>query len=942
MPASKITVFNNAIYRVPLFPLDATLTDSWDKLKSAIAESSPEFYALVKEVTAGEIDKLPKKVILTIYKYFNRAKYRPVPYGTFTGIGLMKPERRPTTGPLQVESSLVEHRFADWSTKDTFSFGIADLIARDAFLFANSSYYRVGLAIRYVYRSEDGFELQDVPATDELLSILSACQRPVKIEEVVALLNSYGLSPQEASGQLDELIQAQLLFSSLSSNIIGQDYFDRISIDTGSIQRRYLISERAYLGGGLDKRLIQHLPRAVRILQQLKPTAELPVALADFKDRFLSKFDGQEVPIMVALDPEIGVGYGALEQPSESGGLVHVLNRGHLGDRMKPSLGESFARQLKIQQPQVIFLDKIPIDEEDTHLPIPNTLTAMVAPVDDLLLVEYIGGCTANAIAGRFTLSIDEIHTHCQSLAELEQKANSQVVFFDIGYTAETGVDNVNRRRSIYDYQLSILEFDTSARPLTLDDIMVSVRDGEVILRSVNLDQRLVPRFASAYNYSRSDLPVFRLLCDLQHQGLQTDLSLDLRLVLPGLSFYPRLQYKNLVLSPAMWILHPAGLQVKMRESLPVLQSYLKSLGIVRYCKLGIGDQKICIDVDSQIDLEFFRTEWNKVGVVTVEEAFIPNMGAVQDEHGRTYYSQFILALTHTDRLFNPLAKQESVDQAAKRSFYPGSEWLYLELYCHPQRADELIKGPIRQFLTESGRRIDQWFFVRYNKNGHHLRLRFRQKEFRCSQYLLEALLHILRPEMDNGIVSDLQQKTYRRELERYHPSLIEPVEEHFCVDSEYVLALLDEPLSDHDKYRLCIGLALDIQKQHFPMAAFLEMAQRMFHSFGKEHHLTRKEYASLAGVQTHLETAEPVTWQAENVYLPSLLQSFHQVLGSCANGRKDKMFVDLFHMHINRLFMEHQRTHELIIYYLISRVCLKIVAMQLPSADIERKRAAN
>ncbi len=934
MSASKIAIVANAIYRVPLFPLDATLAESWDKLKSAIAESSQDFYALIKDVSATEIDKLPQKALLTIHKYFNRAKYRPVPYGTFTGIGFMKPERQTATGHLQVGGEVVEHRFADWSTKDSFSFEIADLIEREARIFANSTYYKVGGTIRYVYRNSDGFELQEIPATEELLLVLSECRWPVKIKKIITFLCTRGFSAEEAVGHLKEMTQAQLLWSSLSPNIIGQDYFDRIGIATTGIGDSYLVSERPYLGGALEKRLLECLPKAVRILQQLKPLAELPFALANFKDRFLSKFDAQEVPIMVALDPEIGIGYGALEQPGESGDLVHRLNLRRLRDREKPSLSESVARQLSLLQPQSILLDKISADESFEPMPLPNTLTAMVVPVEDLLFVEYIGGCTANAIAGRFTLSIDEIHKHCRSLADLEQKANPNVLFFDIGYSAETDVDNVNRRRSIYDYQLSILDYDTSEQPLTLDDIMVSVRGGEVVLRSARLDRRLIPRFASAYNYGRSDLSVFRLLCDLQYQGLQTDLSLDLRQMVPGLSFYPRLQYNNLILSPAMWTLTPASLPIKLREELPVLRDYLKSLGIRRFCKVGIGDQKLCIDVEAHIDLEILRLEWNKVGRLTIEEAFIPKKGAVQDLDGKTYYSQFILALSHTENLFPPLTKWELFGESVKRRFPPGSEWLYLEIYCHPQRIDELLTGKIRQFLTESGRQIDQWFFVRYGKNGHHLRLRIKQRELRCSQYLLEALLQILGPEMDSGIIYDLQQKTYRRELERYHPSMMDFVENHFCVDSEYVLSLLDEQLTDLEKYRCCVKLAFDIQQQVFPIEDFLKLTQSIFHSLGKEHYLTREGYAELATIHKGLAAANVLASQSDNAYLPSLLQSFNQVLEGCADARREKMFMDLFHMHINRFFPEHQRTHELIVYYLMSRECLRIVATQLRYAD--------
>jgi hypothetical protein len=198
-------------------------------------------------------------------------------------------------------------------------------------------------------------------------------------------------------------------------------------------------------------------------------------------------------------------------------------------------------------------LNKLSLKLNEKPRPLPNSISVVMAVHDDLIFTEQIGGATSNALTGRFTMANQAVEVYAKNIADAEQMANPDVLFFDVAYMVETNVDNVNRRKLIYGHQLSILNFDTSSAPLALNDIQISIKGTEVILRSKSLNRRLVPRMASAYNYSRSDLSVFRLLCDLQHQGLLTGLSLPLDSLFPDLDYYPRLQYQNIVLSCSKW-----------------------------------------------------------------------------------------------------------------------------------------------------------------------------------------------------------------------------------------------------------------------------------------------------------------------------------------------------------------------------------------------------
>lgn len=54
------------------------------------------------------------------------------------------------------------------------------------------------------------------------------------------------------------------------------------------------------------------------------------------------------------------------------------------------------------------------------------------------------------------------------------------------------------------------------------------------------------------------------------------------------------------------------------------------------------------------------------------------------------------------------------------------------------------------------------------------------------------------------------------------------------------------------------------------------------------------------------------------------LLQSFISVIRTCSPDLKLNLFTDLFHMHINRLFSDNQRIHEMVIYSFLNKQLLR------------------
>ena len=927
------------ILRTPKFSLNANLQESWAELKEAIKISSTTFYDTIKDVNAEDLENLPQKIQFTIWKYFNRAKYRATPYGTFAGFSFLNSTETPADYQIVIDSKLNLHEFIDWPIKNEIHFSHEELFEKDIELFTNSSFYLTPESIRYIACTDGQFELAEVDRNDLVIEILKSCLKPIRLNDLVSHLQDSTHQIENLNGLLSDMLSLQLLLSDHDPNIIGQDYFNRLDLKFEPTTPKYIIAERRISAGNLNLEILSALPKLIGLLQHTAPKNE-KVALKNFVNRFTKKFEQKEVSLVIALDPEMGVGYDDLEHGQDNDDFVSHFKslksesiKINNFDFLKEKIKNDFLFE-KFDTENIIFLDKLPHFSDGNKKSLPNSINLMISVADDRVCIEQLGGATANSLNGRFTIANDEVFQFTKELAEIEKNANPEVLFFDVGYMVESNVDNINRRKLIYDYQLSILNFDTSENPFVLNDIMVSVQRGEVVLRSKKYNKRLIPKIASAYNYARSDLSAFRLFCDLQHQGLQSNLLLKLDYLFPGLKSYPRLQYKNLVLSLAKWrITHKDFFDLLSKSyDVGLCREYLKKLGVSQYFKTGNSDQTLTFDTDNDLDMNCFMQYMQKQKSCYLEEVLLPDNALVIDEVGRPYNAQFILALTHGNEIYKGIQDAKEVNlKSTKRIFPPGAEWIYFEIFCHQQRSDILLITSLLNYLQAHSSEIKLWFFIRYNENGDHIRLRVLLNDERDGQKLIKSLSDHLTDELATGLVSDLMVKTYRREIERYGNDLIEDVEAHFHKDSAYVISLIQTFVSVSDKYKICAQLAIQIQREKdlFDPLVFNKMILDFSNSFNDEHGLDASTFKKLnATYQVYKKEEFPVLTDEQQNSFDVFYDSFKAILKKCNQHKRVKLFGDLMHMHVNRLFNSDQRTHEMVMYYYLLKDLQRIRAM--------------
>jgi hypothetical protein len=531
---TKPILQDQVIFRVPRFSYQDEMSEHWSELKNMIAYASPEFFSIIKDMSLDELSMADRKVQMTVRKYYNRACFRSTPYGTFSTVGVGAFDWKKDS-LIELEEKISLHSFRDWTNGQ----GLPEIqFSSDTLLFSNTTFYRVQDEIRYLQRTESDFHIRAINYDAVTWEILNFCVIPKTINHITD--HFPGLDRKELLEHLIDLSSLQLIITSGFANIIGEDYYLRMGLPGVESDKKYLIAERKAITGTFDRGLFRHLPELIQNLQKIS-IAYQNSDLLEFGNNFIRKYELAEIPIMEALDPEVGVGYGSFANHINSSPVTRFVTkslsakkteRNELRDKLFVEILEH------TRTGQAIELTKL-IPEHGKAVVLPNSLTAVCNVVDGNIWMEALGGASATAISGRFALALREIKDYCKSIAALEQSANPEVLFFDIGYTKEVAVDNINRRPAIYDHQLNILNYDTSDTPLSISDILISVQGEEVVLRSRSLGKRLVPRTASAYNHRRSDLPLFRLLMDIQYQGLTVDLLPSLREIIPGLSYYP-------------------------------------------------------------------------------------------------------------------------------------------------------------------------------------------------------------------------------------------------------------------------------------------------------------------------------------------------------------------------------------------------------------------
>ena len=717
----------------------------------------------------------------------------------------------------------------------------------------------------------------------------------------------------------------------------------------------------------LTEDVVDEVIRGVELLCRLGESAEIE-ALNTFKEAFTARYDRAWVPLMEALDEDIGIGFGHAGR--ESSPLLRGLRWG--GKQRKGGAARGLRSILTHriwtrQEPnQELELDpaELPPASLDAHA-LPDAfavLAVLVAPSaesiqkgDFRILLNALMAPGGARSFGRFCHADAGLEACVRNHLRQEEALRPEALFAEIVYLPEERMGNVVCRPVLRDYELVYMGRSGAPveRQIPVSDLLIAMRDGRIVLCSRCLGKEVIPRLTNAHGFANVKLPsVYRFLCHLQYQ----DFSLP-RLSwgeLENLDYLPRVRVGRLILATARWRLNKQEIarisEPEKALRFAAVQELRRGRGLPRWIVLEQSDHTLPVDLDNVLAVDALVHVIQREQEVTLRELFPgPEALCVEGPEGH-FCHELHLPLVRRRRKHLETRETTAIGAGflnvnrSVRSRPPGSEWLFLKLYGGAAAVDDALSSTIRPLIEKvtSEQIAGQWFFVRYRDPEHHLRIRFRGEAPRLNTELMPLVSAAVQPLVETGAVYKIQFDTYEREIERYGGlEGVIAAEELFWVDSEAVLEILpllngDEGL-DHRWRAALLGIHILLMDFGFDLPARRSVMEKLRNSYYGEFGVEAFEKKSLGdrfrGERRALELLLDRNDPSEMAFVRSAFErrsarnrAVAAKLRALADAGRlqttiDELVLSYAHMHVNRMVRSDGRDHELVLYDFLFRL---------------------
>ena len=961
-----------------------------------------------------------EKLELSFAKYWIRSCMRSTPYGTFAGSAIVGISEENGIGIILNDCSKHIRRLrldTNYITEIIQALAKMPLIRDQVKFYTNNTIYELPSGFRYVEYSIRNntrfYDLNSVAKTGYLKAVFDRAKNGATIDELAGLLNeSEGGEREEARTFLYSLQDAQLLISGLEPSLTGAEPIEQLigaleklkgveellvhlrkvkneieSIEEGVGRYQIIEGELKKIGVELDipKNTLQadlflslqknHINRELvrAIASQCEDLFALSVPinnaeLTSFRERFFNRYEEMEVPLSIALDSELGIGYTGNRDGVVSGG--DFINDLVAGGKLISEFREvndiqgfvisKYHDWLENQKPRI----EITADElkgfskrvADYQFPVSMYLMGSLLKIngglsdaDFIFDLETFSGPSAANLLGRFTHGSEELCTLTREILKSEERQKPDCLFAEIVHLPQARTGNILLRPVLRDYEIPYVGVSGAPREnqIPVSDLMVSIRGGEIVLRSKIHNKQVIPRLTTAHNFGKHGLPVYKFLCDLQSQGMARPNNWDWG-QLGLLKRLPRVIYKNLIVAKARWRIEEADLKdlPEKKDRTEYFRKFRHGIKMTNPVCYNEDGNKLLIDFEQDKGIELFLHYLHRYKNILLEEfLFTEDNCVVRDTEGAPFTNEMIIPIYRDAPAQRGFAEKQPVFfHPVKRTFSPMSEWLYFKIYTGQKTAEKLLKTCIMEFVeTDPGKTAyEKFFFIRYRDDSSHLRIRFYNPDISRQATLQKLFIETLQPLMDDGTIHKIVLDTYSRELERYGMDLMQESESLFYNDSLAVLrfiSLLDG--EDEEKYRILFalrGIDMLLNDFAFSFADKQVLAKKIqaayFEEFGSapalQKQLNEKYRKYQKEIFSHMDPDRDAFNEISDgvsifktrseMNLPVIDSVFSKLPLQTRSGRLADLLPALIHMNMNRMFLGNQRKYELVVYHLLER----------------------
>lgn len=408
------------------------------------------------------------------------------------------------------------------------------------------------------------------------------------------------------------------------------------------------------------------LLKAFDVMNKLTPKPG-STNMTQFREAFFERYETREVPLLHALDTEAGIGYRQTGSAGDIGPLVDDLvvpgAPGESSDirwnRVQAFLFKKYKEAIGNNRFEVQLTDKELEPFESDWSDLPDSFSAMVQIVEDQsetnprkrVLTSGFGGSSSGNLLGRFCHADPKTDAFVKEITAEEKKLNPDVLLAEIIHLPESRVGNVLLRPVLRQHEIPYLA--KAAVPpedqIKVQDLMVSVKQNRVVVRSKRLNKQVIPRLTNAHNYSFNALPIYHFLADLQTQNLRGGVMFNWGSLANEYEFLPRVVYRNIILNPATWNIRQEDIKdlVKIKDDEELVQrlrEWREKKNIPAHVALADSDNKLFISLENALCIKtLFSVTKNRPNFQLIEFLFDPENAVVKSKEG-VYPNEFIFS----------------------------------------------------------------------------------------------------------------------------------------------------------------------------------------------------------------------------------------------------------------------------------------------------------
>lgn len=869
--------------------------------------------------------------------------------------------------------------------------------------------------VEYYYKeNQRQHKISSVEQNDIISLILAKVANGLNYTSIINLIKKQGFDQNIAENFLNQLIDSQFLISEIAINLTGEGYLNRLitlfeekrgkdatlnnvytllmnlgdtikqleALDTpietyfklaaqikqqfNNVQLEKLFQVDLFKNlndNTLSSTYLKSLRVAVQLIERLSVQTGSD-RIKQFINKFSERYDEQERPLTEVLDPDVGIAYVKILGPETP--LVDGLAITKKQQNNTIAWGTQNTFLLKK------LLDAYKNGDEEIKLT-PNELNTFKCPKEanfdtssilfsifsenqqEKLFIKHYGGPTAAGLLGRFTHLDKKVDALAQEIFKTENTINKDKIVAELVHLPQDRTGNVLHRKTQRDFEIPYLGYSSlpPEQQIPVPDLMISIKNGKIVLRSASKNKEIIPRLSNAHNYNRDALPIYHFLCDLawQQQSTKQFSWGQLQYESP---FLPRVSFKNIVLARASWLLNKEEIKelLKHRNDYTFLQDLLRERNIPSIILVSNGDNELIINFDNPLSRTvFFNGLKNKNLLVLKEFLF----------HEKTVtgrYANEFIATTLKKQTTNKSKQTVSINKNRKIIsqpvfFSPGSEWIYYKVYCGEKSMEKVLTQSAYPIIKKLQERqwLKKWFFVRFKDHqGFHLRLRFHLYDRLHFSESIMISKNGFKAFENNGIIWKTQLDTYEPEVDRYGQQ-ISLTEQLFHFDSEMALTFIRSLTNtSNERKRWLFALAsMDELLDNFSCSTSQKLAiiNRLKASFDHEFNrhgllhkqindLYRKEQQDISIVLEQKRVRNhfmPIWWllqersskQSEAIKkLISLDQK-----GALPSPLRLGILPSHLHMICNRIFLSKHRIHEMVVYDFLYKYYSKKMHLQ-------------